>query len=437
MRGFFDYAIADEMHELANDTAQGQALGTLASCAARTLALTGTYSGGYADEAFNNLFRLNPAKMLAEGYEYGEAGVRAFSETYGVLEKVTTIEPADNACSDARVTKRVKRRPGASPLLFGKFLMDFAAFLSLEDITESLPSYREEVLAVEMDGPLREAYEKLEDDIKEALKAYRGNQSVLSVSMNALLLYPDKPFGLGDLTAFGYNPETQERERILISSPPDLDAQIAYAKERRLVEEVKFELSQGRRCQIFAVFTLKHDVTQRLKALLTREGIRVDVLTSDVPPERREAWYEQKLRGGMQACIAHPKLVMTGLDYVEYEGGWGLFLLKRVCARSETDRSEDTGFACFRVLWITVASRITRQPFRARVALRTSAATSSIWLRGNEKAVSSIFSANAIRNLRSPWRATLEYASQAYAKSSRWRNSVSTNRSWPRLTCNP
>ena len=80
--------------------------------------------------------------------------------------------------------------------------MDFAAFLSLEDITEALPSYREEVLAVEMDGPLREAYEKLEDDIKEALKAYRGNQSVLSVSMNALLLYPDKPFGLGDLTAF-------------------------------------------------------------------------------------------------------------------------------------------------------------------------------------------------------------------------------------------
>jgi hypothetical protein len=197
MPGFFDYAIADEMHELANDTAQGQALGTLASCADRTLVLTGTYSGGYADEAFNNLFRLNPAKMLAEGYEYGEAGVRAFSESYGVLEKVTTIEPADNACSDARVTKRVKRRPGASPLLFGKFLMDFAAFLSLEDITEALPPYREEVLAVEMNDPLREAYEKLEDDIKDALKAYRGNQSALSVSMNALLLYPDKPFGVG------------------------------------------------------------------------------------------------------------------------------------------------------------------------------------------------------------------------------------------------
>src|SRR5260370_36102109 len=134
------------MHVLANLSAQGQALGTLASCADRTLALTGTYRGGYADEAFNILFRRNPAKMLTEGYEYGEAGARAFSETYGVLEKVTTIEPGDN---------------------------DFAAFLSLEDITEALPSYREEVLAVEMDGPLREPYEKLAEDIKEALKAYR------------------------------------------------------------------------------------------------------------------------------------------------------------------------------------------------------------------------------------------------------------------------
>jgi hypothetical protein len=32
-------------------------------------------------------------------------------------------EPADNACSEARVTKRIRRRPWASPLLFGRFLM--------------------------------------------------------------------------------------------------------------------------------------------------------------------------------------------------------------------------------------------------------------------------------------------------------------------------
>ena len=91
MKGFFDYGVADEVHELKGDTAQGAALGTMASCAKRTIILTGTLNGGYADELFNILFRLHPKKMLEEGFAHGEAGVRAFSETYGVLEKVTTI----------------------------------------------------------------------------------------------------------------------------------------------------------------------------------------------------------------------------------------------------------------------------------------------------------------------------------------------------------
>jgi hypothetical protein len=63
--------------------------------------LTGTLLGGYADEVFNILFRMNPARMIQEGFEYGEAGVRAFTETYGLLEKITVIEPEDNSCSEA------------------------------------------------------------------------------------------------------------------------------------------------------------------------------------------------------------------------------------------------------------------------------------------------------------------------------------------------
>ena len=84
------------------DTAQGAALGTIASCAQRTVILTGTLNGGYADELYNILFRLNPRKMLEEGFAYGDAGMRAFSEAYGVLEKVTTITPSDNACSESQ-----------------------------------------------------------------------------------------------------------------------------------------------------------------------------------------------------------------------------------------------------------------------------------------------------------------------------------------------
>jgi hypothetical protein len=88
---------------------------------------------------FHILFRLDAKKMVAEGFEHGEAVLRRFSETYGVLEKVTVIEPQDNACSEERVSKRIRRRPGASPLLFGRYLMEMSAFLSLEDISNALP----------------------------------------------------------------------------------------------------------------------------------------------------------------------------------------------------------------------------------------------------------------------------------------------------------
>jgi hypothetical protein len=338
--GFFDYAIADEVHELKGDTAQGNALGTLASCARHIAVLTGTLLGGYADELYNILFRLGASRMLEEGFEYGEPGIRAFTETYGLLEEITVIEPADNSCSEARVTKRVRHRPGASPLLFGRFLMSLGAFVSLEDISDALPPYQEEVVGVEMDPPLKEAYDDLEEDIKAALREHRGNQSVISVALNALLAYVDRPYGFGDLIGREFNPETQRRESFLIAATRDLDENLVYAKERKLVEEVKASLDRGRRVQVYAVYTQKRDVTRRLEQILAREGIRVALLTTEVAPELREAWYERQLQAGVQVVIGHPRLVQTGLDLwsfpdiLFYETGYSIYTLRQASRRS-------------------------------------------------------------------------------------------------------
>jgi hypothetical protein len=46
MGGWFDFAIADELHQLAGDTAQGNGLGVLGRAAKRLIALTGTLMGG-------------------------------------------------------------------------------------------------------------------------------------------------------------------------------------------------------------------------------------------------------------------------------------------------------------------------------------------------------------------------------------------------------
>lgn len=340
MRGWFDYAICDEVHQLAGDTAQGNALGTLASCSQRIVGLTGTLLGGYADDLFNTLYRLEPEKMKAGGYEWGTAGRSWFTQDYGVLETITKIEPEENACSKARTTTMVRRKPGASPLLFGEHLMQLCAFVFLEDISDELPPYEECLVSVPMDGSMLAAYRALEDDIRKALKEHRGNRSVLSQMLNTLLLYPDHPFGLGTLYGTEFDPEMGCKIRFVIAETKDLPEDFVYAKEQRLIEEIKKELAEGRRCQVFAVYTQKHDVTKRLERILTSEGIRTAVLRSNVDTSKREAWYARQIKQGVQVVISHPKLVQTGLDLLDfptiifYESGYSLHTLRQASRRS-------------------------------------------------------------------------------------------------------
>jgi hypothetical protein len=339
MGGFFDYAVCDELHQLAGDTAQGNALGALASCAERTVGLTGTLLGGYADDLYNILFRLQAPRMISKGYEWGTSGRSAFAQDYGVLETITKITPAENACSDGKTTVTVRRKPGASPLLFGDFLMDTCAFVFLEDISDALPPYEESVIQVPMDAPMAAAYERLEEAMSEALKEHRGNRSVLSIMLNALLLYPDHPYGLGKLHGFETD-EDGRRQRFLIAEPEDLPEEFAYSKERRLVEEIKKELAEGRRCQIFAVYTQKRDVTSRLERILRAEGISCAIMRSNIDTSKREAWYERRIKEGVQVFIAHPKLVETGLDLlfaptiIFHESGYSLHTLRQASRRS-------------------------------------------------------------------------------------------------------
>ena len=340
MPGWFDYAICDEVHQLAGDTAQGNALGTLSSSTDRIVGLTGTLLGGYADDLFNTLFRLEAAGMKEHGYEWGTTGRSSFTQDYGVLETITKVEPAENRCSKAKTTTIVRRKPGASPLLFGEFLMQLCAFVFLDDISGELPPYEETYVSVAMDAPMMTAYRELEDSIRKALKEHRGNRSVLSTMLNTLLLYPDHPYGLGTLYGAEFDPELKRNVRFIIAETEDLPEDLLYSKERKLIEEIKNELADGRRCQVFAVYTQKHDVTARLERILMNEGIRTAVLRASVDTSKREAWYERKIKEGVQVVISHPKLVETGLDLLDfptilfYESGYSLHTLRQASRRS-------------------------------------------------------------------------------------------------------
>jgi len=261
-------------------------------------------------------------------------------QDYGVLETVTKVEPEENRCSKAKTTSMVRRKPGASPLLFGEFLMQLCAFVFLEDISGELPAYEEDYVSLAMDPLLMATYRELEDAIRKALKEHRGNRSVMSTMLNTLLLYPDHPYGLGTLYGKEFDEELRRSVRFVIAETRDLPEDQLYAKERKLIGEIKKELAEGRRCQVFAVYTQKHDVTAKLQRILSNEGIRTAVLRASVDTSKREAWYARQIKEGVQVVISHPKLVETGLDLLDfptilfYESGYSLHTLRQASRRS-------------------------------------------------------------------------------------------------------
>jgi hypothetical protein len=308
LKGWWNYSIADEVHELNGDTAQGNGLAVLARAAEKTIAMTGTIMGGYADDIYRVLYRMDGPRMARDGLAWGTQGQRAFQETYGTIEEIRKVNPQDNLCGRApKANVTVRRRPGASPLLFGKYLMDSTAFIFLEDIAETLPAYEEQIIGIQMDKKLSKAYEELEKQIKNALHEYpKSGSSITSLMLNTLLVYPDHPFGFAPLKAL-VRDGNGEVQRVQVAEPENLDEGILYPKEEWLIDDLRKERREGRRSLVFATYTGEHDVPFRLEQVLRREGFRVAVMRATVPTDRREAWIADRLREGVDVVLCQQR----------------------------------------------------------------------------------------------------------------------------------
>ena len=75
-------------------------------------------------------------------------------------------------------------------------------------------------------------------------------------------------------------------------------------------------------------------------ARLRRGAFRLLSWTSNEERRIGEAWYAKKVKEGVQVVIAHPKLVETGLDLLDfptilfYESGYSLHTLRQAARRS-------------------------------------------------------------------------------------------------------
>jgi hypothetical protein len=306
LKGWWTFFIADEVHELKGaTTAQGQAFGRLAAAARRTLILTGTLSGGLASNIHLLIARIAIPSLLREGLGYRTTN--EWIRQYGIHERLTVTTPAGTTGS-ARTTHHHYERPGISPVVFARHLIDQVAFLELADLAVVLPPLTEEVRTIEMDPPLRTAYDELRQDLSSAVvhalhRRYRG---LLGSYITTLLAYLDHPAG--------FPPIRHPSEDTIIAVPRSLPLDHFYAKDRALLEILEEEAAANRRVFVFVTNTERHDVAGRLTRILTEQGYQAETLRARVAPEHRERWLEHQVAKGVQVVIGNPGLVQTGLD---------------------------------------------------------------------------------------------------------------------------
>ena len=333
-----DGLIVDELHQYSGESAQGQAMAELAGIADKVIGMTATLVNGYAKGIFYLLFRLKSHLMLLDNQKY-EAS-RDFCQQYGVVEELYQIDNNTSSYnSTSKATKRKVREkflPGISPIVYSRFLLENAVFLSLADMGKELPDYEEIPLFCELTDEIKKEYERLENEFKKIMtKNKKIGNCILSSYMNLLSAYPDQPYGHNPI----YNPfRTIEEEALII--PQDLgSADIMQPKDNKVIELALRKIAAGENVIIYTAWT-RLDSQDKLFKVLNEKGIPTAILKPSVETTKREAWVEKKLQSGIRVLITNPALVETGLDLnafttlVFYNIAYNLYIFRQASRRS-------------------------------------------------------------------------------------------------------
>ncbi|RMK93156.1 DEAD/DEAH box helicase, partial [Pseudomonas aeruginosa] len=342
--GYFDLLVVDEGHEYKNSgSAQGQAMGVLAAKARKTVLLTGTLMGGYADDLFYLLFRILTQRMIEDGYRPNARGSMApaamsFMRDHGVLKDIYTERDGDShkTARGKKLSVRTVKAPGFGPKGIHRFVLPFTVFLKLKDIGGNvLPDYQEEFVDVPMAPEQASAYQRLAATLTAELRQAlaRRDTTLLGVVLNVLLAWPDCCF----------RPEIVKhpRSRDTLAFVPAIfgDEQL-MPKEQALVDLCLEEKAKGRKVLAYTVYSGTRDTTSRLKKVLEQAGLKVAVLRASVDTARREDWILDQVDRGIDVLITNPELVKTGLDLLDFptiaflQTGYNVYTLQQAARRS-------------------------------------------------------------------------------------------------------
>ena len=332
-----DALIVDEMHQYSGESAQGQAMAELAGIAGKVIGMTATLVNGYAKGIFYLLFRLKAHLMLLDRQSYQKP--RAFCMQYGVLEEIYELDTAEYNSTSKAKKRKVRERflPGVSPIVYSRFLLENAVFLSLSDMGKELPDYEEIPIPCSLSSDVRMEYRRLQSDFKYLLqKVPRIGKRVMAAFLNLLSAYPDQPYGQEPIR----NPFEANAENNVLTAPKNIgSAADLQPKDEVLLNLIDRKIQAGERVIIYTAW-VRLDTQERLHKLLTEKGVKTAILDQKVPTVQREAWVDRRVREGVKVLIVNPSLIETGLDLnafttlVFYNIAYNLYIFRQASRRS-------------------------------------------------------------------------------------------------------
>ena len=328
-----DGVILDELHQFKGDSGQGDAMETLVGCSKKVIGMTATLINGYSSGLFYLLYRIVPHLMQVDNKEY--KAPQSFNNEYGVTEMTYELEEgAYNA--NSRSKKRLlqsRQKPGVSPLVYSRFLIDCAVFLSLNDMGKHLPDYEEIPIKLDLKPEIQKEYDRIESAFRNVMNQRDStSRKLMSSFLSLMTTYPDQPYNAEPI----HYPKSDQA----VIEPKDLsDIDELHEKDVATLDIVERKVKNGEKVLIYTSW-VRIDTQDKLTKLLEDKGYKVAVLEQRVKPEKREEWVEKKLESGIDVLITNPSLVETGLDLnafttlIYYNIGYNLFTFRQSSRRS-------------------------------------------------------------------------------------------------------
>lgn len=346
MKHFFDALIADEIHELKSETAQGTALGSLVKVCKKFVGGTGTLFGGKASDVFYTLWRLYPSKMVKSGFEY--SSLMDWNETYGNIERTYYHdgEVVSNVASRGAqgMLDKTKVVPGISPYVFTQFLMDTTINIRLKDVWPNpVELINVPTILVDMSDEQKQAYEHMKESFEKAIEAAKGTPDVGKLWLSYIRTgnaYPDNMNHYPD-----YYLDGNEKDVVWSNGEFRFDEDCIQPKEKKLQEILCTEISEGRPTIIYVSDTgstvKERDIQPRLQKVAEQvPGAKVAILrTNTVTPPKRSEWLKGQVNSGVNVIICSQELVKVGLDLLAtptlifYQLSFSLFTLNQAARR--------------------------------------------------------------------------------------------------------